>query len=116
MRLKINIILSSTIFTILVFSISWVYGATFFEDEYGVSSQAARDQILQYCRFIGYTDGEEDIKSDLVDTGKVSTFYTDWTCDEVQEEDERINKLDKDLSNMFQDLDAMAEMERDNGK
>jgi tetrahydromethanopterin S-methyltransferase subunit B len=53
-------------------------------------------------------DGKEDIKGDLVETGKVATMYKDMTCEDVKELDERMERI----TNAFKDLETLGEMDK----
>lgn len=56
----------------------------------------------------GMNDGKEDIKGDLVETGKVGTMYKDMTCEDVKELDERMERI----TNAFKDLETLGEMDK----
>jgi hypothetical protein len=69
------------------------------------------DEVVQYCRLVneyGMNDGKEDIKGDLVDTGKVGTMYRDMTCEDVKELDERLDRM----TDTVNDLNALGEMDK----
>jgi len=69
------------------------------------------DEVVQYCILVneyGMNDGKEDIKGDLVETGKVGTMYRDMTCEDVKELDERMERM----TNTLNDLKALNDMEK----
>ena len=56
--------------------------AAFLEDYSDTPTKKSLNTILDYCQ--SNTDG--NIATDLVNTSKISDFYSDYTCDDAAQE------------------------------
>ena len=106
-------------FAIAIISIQVVYAAatntTFPGDEFretAMISMPIKDEIdfiMQYCS--SADKGEEDITTDLVNTGKLSTFFTGYTCDKAGEDKKKVYHATEKLGEVAEDFKTLRKLE-----